>query len=197
MNEAYGRAWPGSLEHYWWVHSASELRRNWKDCQFYFLSAVLQNQQNNVEAKCRKALLEKKQMFWGIQKSSTENQTQIWKIITWEKLWRFVEGFIIDPCAEENITGEPLIFVSTSLASGKDAVPLSQCNCPNLHQLSFCFFVCVALSATLARESKHSLFFPGSKKSHCRRIPKLLYLLFHFCDWRYSRTNDLNLQCRT
>lgn len=93
-------------------------------------------------------------------------------------VWRFVEGFMTDPCTEKNITGEPSIFVSTSLASGKDAVPLSQCNCPNLHQLSFCFFVCVALSAPLPRESKHSLFFPGSKKSQCRRIPKFPYLFF-------------------
>lgn len=82
---------------------------------------------------------------------------------------------------EENIMREPLIFVSTSLAGGKDADPLSQRNCPNLHQLSSCSFVCVALSATPPRESKHSLFFPGSQKSQYRRIPKFPYLsFFHF-----------------
>lgn len=96
-------------------------------------------------------------------------------------VWRFVKGCMIDPCPEKNKTEEPLTFVSTSLAGEKDAVPLSQCNCANLHQLSFCFFVCVALSAPLPRESKHSLFFPGSKRSQCRRIPKFPYLfLFLF-----------------
>lgn len=92
-------------------------------------------------------------------------------------VWRFVKGFMIDPCPEKIMTEEPLTFVSTSLAGEKDAFPLSQWNCTNLHQLSFCFFVCVALSAPLPRESKHSLFFPGSKRSQCRRIAVSLSLL--------------------
>lgn len=183
MKEAHSHAWPGPLEHYWWVHSATELRRNWKDCQFFLLQYYRINkimQKLNAEKHC----YERNQIFWGIKKNFTENQTQICKIFVWEKLCLKICERILDwSLYWKNVLGEPLIFVSTCLASGKDAVPLSQCNCPNLHQLSFCFFVCVALSAPLPRKSKHSLFFPGSKKSQRRRIQKFPYLFFfHFCN---------------
>lgn len=145
-----------------------------------FFTAVRQNQQSNAETELGKTLLwEESDILRHSRNRISDSDPQ--NLLGKSSVWRFVKGFMIDPCPEKIIAEEPLTFVSTSLAGGKDAVPLSQCNCPNLHQLSFCFFVCVALSAPLPRESKHSLFFPGSKRSQCRRIPKFPYLfLFSF-----------------
>lgn len=124
-----------------------------------------------------KCCYERNQIYWGIPKSSTENQTQICKIILWQKFCLKICGRIHDgslywkKCNRGTLSICVHIFSQWSGCSSIKSMQLSSFAPAEL------LLLCLrSLVGTLPRESKQSLFFPGSQKSQCRRIPVSLSL---------------------